>query len=115
MKKISVVLSPEAEEIYLLLKSKSETSKKERSIINAISRKIELIKENPEIGESLGKNLIPKEYIEKYKINNLRRIELPCYWRMLYYLTSNNEEIEIIAFVLDILDHNKYNKKFKYK
>lgn len=34
---------------------------------------------------------------------------------MLYTLTNNETEIEIIAFVLDIFDHDKYNKKFEYK
>ncbi len=36
------------------------------------------------------------------------------FWRMLYTLT-NNEEVEIIAFVLDILNHQTYNKKFGYQ
>jgi len=62
----------------------------------------------------LSKDLIPEEYKQKYSIKNLFRIELPAFWRMLYTLT-NNEEIEIIAFVLDIIDHPNYNKKFGYK
>jgi len=33
---------------------------------------------------------------------------------MLYTLT-NNEEVEIIAFVLDIISHPDYDKKFGYK
>ena len=43
------------------------------------------------------------------------RVELPGFWRMLYTLTDGESEIEIIAFVLDIIDHKKYNKKFRYK
>ena len=34
---------------------------------------------------------------------------------MLYTLTEGETEIEIIAFVLDVIDHDKYNKKFGYK
>jgi hypothetical protein len=34
---------------------------------------------------------------------------------MLYTLTNNENEIEIIAFVLDVMDHKKYNKRFGYK
>jgi len=34
---------------------------------------------------------------------------------MLYSLTDGESEVEIIAFVLDIIDHEKYNKKFGYK
>lgn len=34
---------------------------------------------------------------------------------MLYTLTDGDTTIEIVAFVLDIIDHKKYNKKFGYK
>jgi len=34
---------------------------------------------------------------------------------MLYTLTNGETEIEIIACVLDVIDHKKYNKKFGYK
>ncbi|MFZ2455999.1 MAG: hypothetical protein WAX07_05945 [Candidatus Altiarchaeia archaeon] len=48
-------------------------------------------------------------------MTNLFRIELPNYWRMLYTLTSGESQIEIIAFVLDIMNHRNYDKKFGYK
>ncbi|VVC02001.1 Uncharacterised protein [uncultured archaeon] len=47
-------------------------------------------------------------------MTNLFWVSLPNFWRMAYALT-NNGEVEIIAFVLDILDHGKYSKKFRYK
>jgi hypothetical protein len=34
---------------------------------------------------------------------------------MLYTLTNDDTEVEIIVFVFDIVDHEKYNKKFGYK
>jgi hypothetical protein len=34
---------------------------------------------------------------------------------MLYTLTNGDSEIEIIAFVLDVIDHKEYDKKFGYK
>ena len=42
-------------------------------------------------------------------------MELSNYWRMLYTLTSDEDEIEIIAFVLDIIDHKGYDRKFGYR
>ena len=33
----------------------------------------------------------------------------------LYSLTDGDFEIEIIAFILDIINHKKYNKLFGYK
>jgi hypothetical protein len=44
---------------------------------------------------------------------NLWRLEVSGYWRMSY--TIEGTDIEIICFILDILDHDSYNKKFGYK
>jgi len=50
-----------------------------------------------------------------YDITNLFWVDLPYYWRILYTLTDGDTNIEIIAFVLNIMDNKKYNKKFGYK
>ena len=115
MKTVRAVLSPEAEEVYRYLNREAPNSKTERTILNAINKKIELIKENIHYGNPIAKNLIPKEYKEKYGISNLFRVELPNFWRMLYSLTDGETKIEIVAFVLDLIDHDTYNKKFGYK
>ena len=115
MKVIKVIFSPEAEEVYKYLNEQAIKSKIEKSILNAVNKKIDIIKLNVHYGDPISKNLIPKQYIEKYGISNLFRVELPNFWRMLYTLTNSESEIEIIAFVLDIIDHKKYNKKFGYK
>lgn len=112
MKPARVILSQEAEEAYNYLNARSAKSKIERSIFNSIKKKVELIKANPHYGDPVSKNLIPKEYVVKYGITNLFRVELSGFWRMLYTLTNDESEIEIIAFVLDIVDHRSYDKKF---
>jgi hypothetical protein len=115
MKQVRVILSPEAKEVYMFLNEEAPNSKEERMILKAINQKIELIKTNPHFGDPISKKLIPKEYIKKYGIRNLFRVELPNFWRMLYNLTGGETKVEIIAFVLDIIDHPTYNKKFGYK
>jgi hypothetical protein len=115
MKQIRVVLSKEAREVYEFLNKESPDSKQERMILKAINQKIELIKQNPHFGNPISKKLIPKEYTEKLGVINLCRVELPNFWRMLYTLTEGETKIEVIAFVLDIIDHPTYNKKFGYK
>lgn len=80
-----------------------------------MNRKIELIKANPHYGDSVQKKLIPREYVSKYGVNNLFRVELPRYWRMLYTLAEGESKVEIIAFVLDVIDHREYDKKFGYR
>jgi len=115
MKTVNVVLSPEAEEVYKHLNEQVLNSKVERTIFNAINDKIKLIKSNYHYGDPIKKKLIPKEYILKYNITNLFRVELPNFWRMLYTLTEGETKVEIVAFVLDLIDHKKYDKKFKYR
>lgn len=115
MKTVRAVFSPEAEEVYNNLNEKASSSKQERIIFNAINKKIELIKANIHYGEPVPKNLIPKEYKIKYNVINLFWVQLPNFWRMLYTLTDGETKIEIISFILDVLDHKQYNKKFGYK
>jgi hypothetical protein len=115
MKMVRVILSDEAEEVYRYLNEHAEESKIERSILNSITKKVELVKANPHYGDPISKKMIPEEYIEKYGITNLFRVELTNYWRMLYTLTDGESVVEIIAFVLDIVDHKAYDKKFGYR
>ena len=115
MKPVRVILSPDAEEAYNELNSKAANSKIERSILNSIKKKIELVKANPHYGSPMAKGLIPEEYKIKYGVTNLFHVELSSFWRMLYTLTNDETEVEIIAFVLDIIDHKEYDKKFNYK
>lgn len=115
VKQVRVVLSPDAEEVFLFLNKEAANSKIESSILRAIQKKVELIKTNIHYGVPVAKHLMPAEYKIKYGITNLFRVELPNYWRMLYTLTDGDTTIEIVAFVLDIIDHKKYNKKFGYK
>ena len=115
MKAVRVILSPEAEEVYKYLNEQAPKSKAERSILNAVNKKSELIKANPHYGDPISHDLIPKEYVQKYGVTNLFRVGLPSFWRMLYTLTNNDTKIEIIAFILDISSHPDYDKKMKYK
>ena len=86
-----------------------KTSSPEIQLLKSIKSKITLIKSNPFYGDNIKKNLIPK----KYNVPNLWRVELSNYWRMLY--TIRGDDIEIICFILKILNHEDYNKIFGYK
>lgn len=115
MKTVRAIFSPEAEEVYKYLNEQTQSSKNASAILTAINKKIELIKANVHYGNPVAKALIPEEYKIKYGVTNLFRVELPKFWRMLYTLTDGDTEIEIVAFILDVIDHEKYNKKFGYK
>ena len=77
-------------------------------MLNSIKSKIELVKQNPFYGDNIRKNLIPK----KYKVQNLWRVELTKFWRMLY--TVRGDEVEVICFVLEIVGHKEYDKIMGY-
>jgi len=119
-KEIKVILSEEATEQYNALNrivgnelQQGVTSSVHQSLFRSIERVKGWLKENPFAGDQVKKEQIPDYYLKKYDITNLWRIELSNYWRLLYTIQSN--EIEVIDFVLDILDHEKYNDKFGYK
>jgi len=115
-KSTRVVIVSEAKEAFIKLNEivgkqlkAGNKSSSEITLLNSIKKKISLIKENPFYGDNIKKNMIPKEY----NVPNLWRIELSNFWRMLY--TIRGDEIEIICFVLGIMNHKKYNKLFGYK
>lgn len=114
MKSIRIVLSDEAKKAYEYLITQSQHSKIEKTILKSFRKKIEHLKNNPHYGSPIAKKLIPKEYRIKYNITNLFRLELPNFWRMLYTMTNNGGKIEIVIFMLDIVNHKKYNRIFGY-
>lgn len=93
--------------------SRGVTESDYQKLLSSIKQKIEFLKANPEYGVHIQKDRIPKEYILKYDVNNLWKVNLSGAWRMIY--TIRGSEIEIIALVLDILDHGAYDKKFGYR
>ena len=83
------------------------------SLFNAIQQKLEILKADPEHGTHIPNDRVPKEYILKYEVNNLWKVNLPKAWRMIYTLRGNSYEITV--FIIDILSHKEYEKKFGYK
>jgi len=84
-----------------------------QTILRSINRAIEIVKANPFAGTQVAKSQIPKKYIELYNAENLWKFDLSNFWRMIY--TVHGQEVEITSFVLDVIDHNKYNEIFGYK
>lgn len=85
----------------------------EMQLLKSIRQKIDFVKANPFYGDPVAKNLIPPEYKIEFAAINLFRVELSGFWRMFY--TLKGDKIEVVAFVLDIIDHPTYDKKFGYR
>lgn len=119
-KEVRVILSEEAIEEYNELNrivgeelQKGVTSSVHQATMRSIERVKSWLKDNPFVGDQVQKGKIPVKYIEKYDVTNLWRIDLSNYWRLIYTIQSN--EVEIIDFVLNIVDHKKYDKIFGYR
>ncbi len=109
-KEIKVFLKGQAKDTYEKLEQ--DNNKYAKTLLNSINRAIIILKENPQYGQPIAKQLIPEKYL-KEGIKNLYRIELSNFWRLLY--TIEGSKIEIFLFILDIHDHKGYNKLFGYK
>lgn len=107
-KTIKIRLLGQAINDYNTLKQRND--KQSQILLKSIETAKKRLMINPQFGNPIRKTLIPKEYI---KYGNLYRVELSNFWRLLYTIKGN--EVEIIAFILAIIDHNEYNKKFGYK
>jgi hypothetical protein len=119
-RKVRIVFEPETENAYnQLLEDVAEERKKgshnsdDQRLLKSIDYKVELLKMNPMAGIQIERRLIPKVYMHKYDIDNLWKINLVSYWRMLYSIKG--DKVEIMCFILDIMDHNRYNKIFGYR
>src|SRR3989338_8275028 len=119
-KTIKVLLSEEANKQYEELnKIVGEEIKKgvsnsiHQQLLKSINQKKELLKINPQAGTHVPKKLIPKVYIDKYDADNLWKMDMSGYWRMIYTLRTT--EVEITNFILDFLDHEAYDKVFGYR
>ena len=90
--------------------SKGITNSEHIQLLKSIKQKIELLKANPQYGDAAPKVLIKRS---GYNVDNLWVVDLTGYWRMLYSLKGG--QVEILCFVLDIVDHKKYDKTFGYR
>jgi len=109
-KEIRILLKGQAKENYIELKKRND--KEAHTILSSFERVKEILKENPQYGDPIPKRLIPDEMI-KHGIQNLYRVELSNYWRMLYTIEGN--KVEIFLFVLKLFNHKEYNKLFGYR
>ena len=119
-KEVDVKLSEDEKKVYLELnrivseeKQKGTESSFHQTLLRSINRIKELLKINPFAGDQVHNFQIPSKYVKKYEVENCWRIELADRWRLVY--TVKGGDIEIITFVLDIINHRDYDKIFGYK
>jgi|TARA_Y100000031_G_C8019458_1_gene291839 Txe/YoeB family toxin of Txe-Axe toxin-antitoxin module len=87
-------------------------SSNNKELSRALDKTLREIQDNAFCGIQIPKRLIPKEYLKKYNIRNLWKLNLTKSWRLLYSIESNG--IIVIAIILEWMDHKEYERKFKY-
>jgi len=109
-----IQLSQEFSKELMRLQKRAEKGQGEAEyLLKLIEKGIAKLVENYEAGQKIQRKLWPKYYNQKYGINNLWRLKLDDYWRMIYTLIG--EQVRIVAVILEVLDHKEYDKRFGYK
>jgi hypothetical protein len=108
-----VRLEPEFNKEFIELRAKAEKGNGEaRYLLEIVEKGLAKLMASPEAGKHIPKRLIPREYIVKFGVTNLWKLNLDSYWRLIY--TLEGDRVKLYAIVLEVLDHHKYNRKFGY-
>ena len=94
------------------LQSLKFSKTEDRKLYEWISRALKDIEENAFCGKQIPKRLFPREYIQKYKVDNLWKYDLPNGWRLIY--TIAKEGIFVLSIILEWFNHKDYNRRFNY-
>ena len=84
----------------------------EQEIYALVEKAIQVLNQDPFAGEIVKKSLIPKYYIHKYGIDNLRKYRLNKNWRLVYTLVGT--ELLIVSIILEWYNHKEYEKRFGF-
>lgn len=111
---IYVNLDKDAERTYFkILAWKNRQDPTKDQLLKSINHVLALLSKNPNHGDKIPKKYLNKRLISFYDTDKLFRVNLVGYWGLLYTIIS--DEGSIIVLVLDILDHDRYNKLFRYR
>ena len=101
------------EEFQRLKRAAIEGNHESAMLVKLIEKGIEKLRYNYRYGQHISKDKIPDEYTEKYGVENLWKINLSSFWRLIY--TIRGSDTEVTSILIEVLDHKKYDRKFGYK
>ncbi|MCW6160599.1 MAG: hypothetical protein LVQ97_00210 [Candidatus Micrarchaeales archaeon] len=127
-KRVSIKLLGDAKDAYLALKkkvaedaAKGITDSFHQTLLKSIDNKIAILKVDYDYGIHIPKKNVAQKYISLYEVTNLWKVNLSGAWRMIYTIKQpqrEDTEVEILSIwldVLDIIDHEEYDKIFGYR
>jgi Txe/YoeB family toxin of Txe-Axe toxin-antitoxin module len=95
------------------LQKEFENLNEKEELKEYIKRAVKDLQENAFCGIQIPKKLIPEIYIQKYKIDNLWKYDLPDGWRLVYSIMPQNK-VEILSLIIEWFDHKDYERRFHY-
>ena len=84
----------------------------EADLYSYLDQAFDQLKKDPGCGIKISRKKWPKEYIKKYQIDNLWKIDLPDGWRVIYTIRAN--QVTVLTVVLEWFDHKEYERRFGY-
>lgn len=100
-----------AREKFLALKNSTSEDKK---LYNNMLKTFDKLKYNPYRGDNFKKDRIPKIYKQLYGLNNLFKLNIDRYWRLLYFVKSLDRNTTLIILI-DFMPHPEYDRLFGYR
>ena len=85
-----------------------KTFKEDHKFVRWIKDMIEVLKENMYAGEQVKKSQIPKQYKDRFGVNNLYRYGHPEGFRSCYSI------VEGCTVIFDLMSHDEYTDIFGY-
>lgn len=118
-KKVVISWDEKAKKEFLELKKLVEAGTPSRKkptysqLLSSINNAIKNIELNHKYGDLIPRKYISKDTIRRYGTEKILRVELIGFWRLLYVIIG--DKVKIVAFILEFMDHKRYNKIFHYK
>ena len=84
----------------------------EKRLAGWIRKAIDDITTDPKYGIKVPRKYWPKEYIQKYGIDNLWKVNFPMGWRLMYSLSDH--ELEVLGVILEWFNHPHYERRHGY-
>ena len=109
-KQVTVVIDKKAS------KELNKLSKQQTHLAKAFKKAVERLKVDPYMGQRIQKSRYPADIVRDFNPSNLFRYDLirrhPG-WRMIYTVKPDGK-VKIVAVILKVVDHHKYDVMFKY-
>ena len=111
---VEIRYSAEFNKDFFKLKEKAIHGNSEANyLLELIQKANSTLLANREAGMKIPKKLWPKEYVQKFDVNNLWKYNLDSNWRLMYTIQGN--EVNLFVIYLEFLNHKHYDRKFGYK